>query len=93
MNASAFSAKKRKAAERVEQEAKAAQKRRDEAKPVEMFETKDYEFAAQLTAVYRPQFVRSKLAQDANGRSSSRSKIPSVADQVLPQRWRPNARN
>ncbi|HXP17012.1 MAG TPA: hypothetical protein VN868_07915, partial [Terriglobales bacterium] len=58
---------RRQAAERAEQEPKAAQKRKDEEVPVPTFETKDSEVAAQLRAAYRPQFVRSKRAKDANG--------------------------
>ena len=60
--------RRRQAAERAAQEAAAAQMRRKaEAMPVEMFETKDREVAAQLRAAYRPQIVQSKRAMDANG--------------------------
>jgi hypothetical protein len=64
MNAGRFSAKKtrkrRQAAECAEQEAKAAQKRQAEAKPVELFETADSEVAARLREVYRPALISIK---------------------------------
>jgi hypothetical protein len=59
---------RRDAAEHAEQERIAAQMREAaEAMPVEMFETKDREVAAQLRAAYRLQIVQSKRAKDANG--------------------------
>jgi hypothetical protein len=75
----------------AEQEAKAAQKRRDEAKPVPRFETKDSEAAAQLRASYRLQIVQSKRAQDANGQivfsiEDPEGRGPSIAAGVAARR-------
>ena len=49
--------KRRQAAERAEQDAKAAQKRKAEEKPVPVFETSDPEVAARLREAYRPELI------------------------------------
>jgi hypothetical protein len=68
---------RRQASERAELEAKAAQMRREaEAMPVEMFETKDREVAAQLRVAYRLQIVQSKRTKDANGQVVFRIEDP-----------------
>jgi hypothetical protein len=79
--------KRGQAAERAKQEAKAAQKR----VPVPTFETKDAEVAAQLSAAYRPQFVRSKRAKDASGQivfsiEDPERRGPGVAAEVAAKR-------
>jgi hypothetical protein len=49
--------KRRQAAERAEQDVKAAQKRKAEEKPVPVFETSDPEVAARLREAYRPELI------------------------------------